>query len=133
MVRRRARIVLPVASALVALVALAVVVLVVRDGTEPQAARAEQGRIVIVIDDFRFTPQIVRARPGRLTIELRNEGRLGHAFHVRRNNRLWFEEKRLAPGERRVVSGRLERGAYRAFDPLSNFEELGLYGTLSIR
>ena len=94
---------------------------------------AKDGRIVIRIDDFRLTPQVVRARAGVLTIELRNDGRLGHAFHLRRNGRLWLEEKRLAPGERRVVSRRLERGDYRAFDPLANFEVLGLYGTLSVR
>jgi hypothetical protein len=132
MVRRRARLALLVALAL-ALAATAVVVVQVRDGTPPRTARAKDGRIVIRIDDFRLTPQVVRARAGVLTIELRNDGRLGHAFHVRRNGRLWLEEKRLAPGERRVVSRRLERGDYRAFDPLANFEELGLYGTLSVR
>lgn len=135
MVRRRARIaalVLAVAFAL-ALVATGAVVVLVRDGSEPTSARARDGRVTIRIDDFRYTPQVIRASPGELTIELRNEGRLGHAFHVRKNGRLWIEERRLDPGERRVIRRRLERGDYRAFDPLSNYEELGMYGILTVR
>lgn len=132
MVRARARIAALVALAL--LLAGTGVVVVVRDGTAPTSARAgEDRRVAIVMEDFRYTPQVVRARRGVLTIELRNDGRLGHAFHVRKNGRLWIEEKRLFPGERRIVRRRLEPGDYRAFDPLSNFEELGMYGTLSVR
>jgi len=119
--------------ALLGLLALGAVVVVLRDGTTPVSARARDGRVTIRIDDFRYTPQVVRASAGVLTIELRNEGRLGHSFHVRKNGRLWIEEPRLDPGERRVIRRRLERGDYRAFDPLSNYEELGLYGTLTVR
>jgi len=134
MLPRRARIAALVVLAL-AVVALGAVVVLVRDGTAPRSARAsgDPPRITIRMDDFRYTPQVVRARPGVLVIELRNEGRLGHAFHVRKNGRLWIEESRLLPGETRTVRRRLERGDYRAFDPLSNYEELGMHGTLSIR
>lgn len=134
MLRRRARIAALVASAL-ALVATGAVVVLVREGSPPTSARAagDPMRVTIRIDDFRYTPQVVRARRGVLTIELRNEGRLGHSFHVRKNGRLWIEEPRLLPGERRIVRRRLERGDYRSFDPLSNYEELGMYGTLTVR
>ena len=134
MLRRRARIAALVTLALL-LLALAAVVVLVRDGTPPATARAtgDPARVTIRMEDFRYTPQVVRARPGVLEIELRNDGRLGHAFHVRKNGRLWIEEERLLPGERRVIRRRLERGDYRAFDPLSNFEELGMYGTITVR
>ena len=118
---------------LLGLLALGAVVVAVRDGTAPETARARDGRVTIRMTDFRYTPQVVRAARGTLTIELRNEGRLGHAFHVRKNGRLWIREPRLDPGETRVVRRRLERGDYRAFDPLSNYEELGMYGTLTVR
>lgn len=118
---------------LLGLLALGAVVVAVRDGSTPMTARARDGRVTIRMDDFRYTPQVVRASRGVLTIELRNEGRLGHAFHVRKNGRLWIEEPRLDPGETRVVRRRLEPGDYRAFDPLSNYEELGMYGTLTVR
>lgn len=134
MVRRRARIAAPaLAVALALLLAGTAAAVLLRDGAEPVTAQARDGRITIAMDDFRYTPQVVRARRGVLTLVLRNEGRLSHAFHVRKEGRLWIEERRLLPGERRVVRRRLERGDYRAFDPLSNFEELGMYGTLSVR
>jgi len=132
MLRPRARIAALVVLAL-AIAGVGAMVVLVREGTPPASARARDGRVTITMDDFRYTPQVIRARRGTLTIELRNEGRLGHAFHVRKDGRLWIEERRLLPGERRIVRRRLERGDYRAFDPLSNFEQLGMYGTLSVR
>ena len=134
MVHERARIAALVALTL-ALAAVVVIVAFVRDGSTPAAARAggDPMRVTITMRDFRYAPQVVRTSPGVLTIELRNAGRLGHAFHVRKGKQLWIEERRLLPGERRIVRRRLEPGDYRAFDPLSNFEELGMNGTLVVR
>ncbi len=123
------RLALPV----ILLAAAVAAVLVTRGGNVPREVRARDGRIAISMHDFRFRPQIVRAAPGTLTIELRNEGRLGHGFRLRKNGRMWIEERSLRPGERRTVRRRLERGDYRMFDALSNFEQLGMYGTLVVR
>src|SRR3954453_10589451 len=97
-------------------------------GRKAQAVRAREGRIALALRDFRMDPQVVRARPGRLTIELHNAGRLAHAFRIRKDGRLRVQEPTLLPGERRRVTVRLERGDYRTFDPLQNFEDLGMYG-----
>lgn len=131
MARPRARIA-AYAVAVLAFLAVVAGVLSLRDEATP-AARASQGRIAITLDDFRLRPQRIRAAPGRLTFELRNAGRLGHGFRLRRNNRLWVKVPTLKPGERKVVTQRLEPGSYRMFDAVSNYEVLGMYGTLSVR
>jgi hypothetical protein len=120
------------ALGLAALVAVALVVLGAR-GADGGTARADDGRIEIALDDFRFRPQSIRASRGRLTIVLRNRGRLSHGFRLRKGGRLWIEQPSLRPGETATVARRLEPGGYRMFDPLSNYEELGMYGSLVVR
>ena len=131
MARPRARLAASLLAAL-ALIGPAGAVLALRDGGDP-VARAERGRVVITLDDFRIRPQRIEASAGRLTFELRNAGRLGHGFRLRRNNRLWVKVPTIRPGERRVVTRRLERGGYRMFDAASNYEVLGMHGTLLVR
>ncbi|MBA2517961.1 MAG: cupredoxin domain-containing protein [Solirubrobacterales bacterium] len=124
---------------LAALVVVALTVLAIGGGAlvlrgeAALEARAQRGRIRITLDDFRLRPQRIQASPGRLTFELRNAGRLGHGFRLRRNNRLWLKIPTLKPGERRIVTRLLEPGNYRMFDAVSNYEVLGMYGTLSVR
>jgi hypothetical protein len=129
--RRMVRLV-AAAFCLAALVAAALLVLGARDGGEP-VARAADGRVVLALDDFRFVPQRVRASRGRVTFVLHNRGRLSHGFRVRKDGREWIRQPSLPPGGTATVGGRLERGDYRMFDPLSNYEELGMYGTLLVR
>jgi hypothetical protein len=131
MARPRARITAFIGVALAVLVAGAVI-LVLRDEA-PAPARADRGRMVITLDDYRIRPQVIHASSSRpLTLEVRNAGRLAHSFRLRRENRLWVTVSTLKPGERAVVTRRLERGSYRMFDVLSNYEVLGMYGTVSV-
>ena len=120
---------------IIALVLLVLVAgaLTVRAQDRPEPVRARDGRVTVTLRDFRFDPQSIRARRGRLTFVLRNEGRLGHGFRLRKNGRLWIEQPTLRPGETVEITRRLEPGDYRMFDALSNYEELGMYGTLVVR
>ena len=131
MARPRARLAVPVACAL-ALALLVAGALAARGG-QPRATRATDNRIAIAMRDFRFEPQRIRARPGELTFEVHNRGRLAHTFRVRGEKGEVIEEPSLRPGERRTVTGRFTKGDYRIFDALSNYEELGMYGTLIVR
>lgn len=131
MARPRARIAACLVAAL-ALVAVAGAILTLRDEAAP-AASARRGRIAITLDDFRIRPQRIQASAGRLTLEVHNAGQVAHSFRVRRLNRLWIKLATLKPGERRRVTRRLEPGSYQMFDALSNYEVLGMYGTLSVR
>lgn len=131
MARPRPRLAVAAAGAL----ALALVVggaLAARGG-QPPAVRPNDGRIAIAMRDFRFEPQRVRARAGNLTFELHNRGRLAHTFRVLGKEGEVIAEPSLRPGERRTVTKRLKRGRYRIFDALSNYEELGMYGSLVVR
>ena len=100
-----------------------------------EVARAPEGRATIVLDDFRFDPQVLRARSrGRpLTFTLRNRGRLAHTWTVRGIGGTRLKISSLAPGEQTVKVGRIPRGEYRMFCRLANHEELGMYGTLVVR
>ncbi len=131
MARPRARPAVLVAC-LLALALLVAGALAARGG-EPRSVRAEGGRIAVEMRDFRFEPQRIRARPGWLTFEVHNRGRLAHTFRVRGNKGEVVKEPSLRPGERRTVTARFVRGDYRLFDALSNYEELGMYGTLVVR
>lgn len=131
MTRRMLRLV-AAAFCLAALVAAALLVLGAR-GDDAPVARAADGRVEIALDDFRLDPQRIRAARGRVTFVLRNRGRLAHGFRVRKGGREWIRQPSLSPGATATVAGRLEPGDYRMFDPLSNYEELGMYGTLVVR
>jgi len=125
------RAVLPMATVLA--VAGIAVAIVASTGDEP-AARAAERRVTIVLDDFRYRPQTIRARPGRLTVVLRSRARLGHNFNLRRGGRRPFATvSPIKPGARETKRLNLERGDYRMFCSIANHEELGMYGTLTVR
>jgi plastocyanin len=96
--------------------------------------RAKERRISIVLDDFRITPQTVRARPGPLTVDLVNRGRIGHNFRLRRGSANVRKVSTLLPGARvRVRVRKLSRGGFTMYCSVANHEELGMYGTLTVR
>lgn len=94
---------------------------------------ARNGRVAVTLDDFRFEPQAIRARSGRISFALRNRGRLAHTFRLRIKGRPVVEVPSLLPGESTTRAARLPRGSYRMFCALANHEELGMYGTLTVR
>ncbi len=101
-------------------------------GDEP-AATARDDRIAVRIDDFRYTPQTIRAPAGRLRFTLTNRGRLAHTFRVSRANTTIAKVSSLLPGDRASKRVRVRKGEYRFFCALSNHEELGMYGTLIVK
>jgi plastocyanin len=101
-------------------------------GGEP-TARVRDRHVAIVLDDFSIRPQTIRARPGKITFDLVNRGRVGHNFHLRRGAGDPVEVTTIFPGERESVTADLKRGDYRMVCTVSNHEELGMYGTLVVR
>ena len=100
---------------------------------EPAPARARGNHIAIRVTDFRYTPQTIRASPGRLRLEISNHGRLAHTLWVSRLNENVAKADSLLPGERTTKKLRVRTGEYRFFCALSNHEELGMYGTLVVK
>ena len=101
-------------------------------GDDEPAARARGGRVAVVLDDFRYRPQTIRAAPGRVRVALVNRGRLAHTFRVERGS-IVAKVPSLLPGERATKRFRVRAGEYRFFCALANHEELGMYGTLIVR
>jgi plastocyanin len=95
--------------------------------------RVRDGRATVTLDDFSITPQRLRAKPGRITIRAVNRGAIGHTLRVKRGDREVIAIKTLLPGASATGSGTLERGDYTLVCILGNHEELGMYGTLTVR
>jgi plastocyanin len=96
-------------------------------------ARVRDGRATVTLDDFSITPQRLRARPGRVTIRAVNRGAIGHTLRVKRGDREVIVIRTLLPGASGTAAGTLERGDYKLVCILGNHEELGMYGTLTVR
>ena len=99
---------------------------------EPAPSRARGNTLPLRIDDFRYSPQNIRARPGRLTVRLANRGRLAHTWRLERGTAIVGKVSSLLPGDRASKRVRLRKGQYRFYCALSNHEELGMYGTLVV-
>ena len=101
------------------------------DDTPP--ARVRDGRASVTLDDFSIAPQRIRAKPGRVTFTAVNRGAVGHTLRVMRGDREVIAVKTLLPGASGTGSGHLVRGKYKLVCILGNHEELGMYGTLTVR
>lgn len=103
-------------------------------GGEPPV-REPDGVVEVRLTDFRIRPLVIRAPRDSLTIVVRNEGRLAHAFRIRgASEATRLKVLTLKPGEEAARVGvTLKRGHWRMFCPLANHEELGMHGTLEVR
>jgi len=96
-------------------------------------ARVRDGRVEVTLDDFSIAPQRIRAKPGRIAFRAVNRGAIGHTLRVMRGDREVVAIKTLLPGASGTGSGTFERGTYDLLCILGNHEELGMYGTLTVR
>ena len=80
---------------------------------------AHHGRLNVTLHEFRLSPARSEAPAGPLAI-----GRGRYALAV---------TPALRPGQSAVLRVRLPAGSYRLFDPRSNYDTLGLYGSLVVR
>ena len=96
-------------------------------------ARVRDGRVTVTLDDFSIAPQRIRAKPGRISFRAVNRGAIGHTLRVMRSGRDVAAVKTLLPGASGTGSGTFERGDYKLLCILGNHEELGMYGTLTVR
>jgi plastocyanin len=116
-------------------VALAVTAALPAAGCADDAApaRVRGGRVTVTLDDFSIAPQRIRAKPGRISFRAVNRGAIGHTLRVMRSGREVAAVKTLLPGASGTGSGTFERGDYKLLCILGNHEELGMYGTLTVR
>src|SRR5205814_8122885 len=96
-------------------------------------AHARAGRVHVTLDDFFITPQTIRARPGRTTFHVTNHGALGHTLRVEQGDRDLAAIRTLLPGQSATTTATFKRGDYKLVCILGNHEDLGMYGTLTVR
>jgi plastocyanin len=98
-----------------------------------EVARAPGGDVSLTLTDYRIAPQRVRVAPGRITFDVRNDAHLPHNWQMRGRGKVRGRISTLLPGESGTVTVRLRRGTYRMYCGLGHHEELGEYGTVSVR
>jgi hypothetical protein len=94
---------------------------------------ARHGRLDVALREFHLSPAHARAAPGPLAISARNDGTLVHQLAIGRGRYALAVTPELRPGQSAILHVRLPAGSYRLFDPRSNYDTLGLYGSLVVR
>lgn len=118
---------LPTAAALLAIAAT------VAGCAHDDQRQAVGGRVTVELTEFHISPDTIRARPGRLTLLVRNRGRLPHRFALGRGHSAVGDPPVIAPGHSALLRLRLPPGHYRMFDALSNNDTLGMYGQVTVK
>jgi hypothetical protein len=96
-------------------------------------ARVASGAALrIALNEYRVSPQDVRAAPGALTIVVRNNGRLAHDLVITENGTPVAMTPPLAPGQATNLVTTLGPGRYLMSSAILSDQALGVYGTLDI-
>lgn len=103
-------------------------------GCNRAATVSMPGRVVAIrVADYRYEPQNVSVRRGRVTFAITNAGREPTNFRVRRRRRALASLATLEPGEYATVTVDLKRGSYTMYSSVARNESLGEYGMLTVR
>ena len=86
----------------------------------------------IALTEYRLNPQDVAARRGRLTILVRNYGRLTHNLVISRRGVSAGSTPPLGPGASARLTLVLAPGSYRMASTILSDQALGQYGTLTV-
>jgi hypothetical protein len=87
----------------------------------------------VALNEYRVTPQDVRAPTGLLTIFVHNYGRLTHDLVITRNGQTEAATKPIAPGQTEELDAALGPGHYLMASSVLSDQALGAYGTLIVR
>lgn len=110
-------------------------------GADPHYTGAPGGRVHLHLSEYRVTPEHVRVRAGRITIEARNTGRLTHNVAVVQfaraasaaDERTYGKPSpTLFPGQTGGTTVVLKPGKYRLVCTIANHDNLGQYGELKV-
>jgi len=85
------------------------------------------------LSEYRIAPPAVVVRRRRVEIRARNTGILTHNVVLERAGRRVRVVPTLQPGRAARVSVTLARGSYRMYCSIGNHDDLGMYGTLTVR
>ncbi|MBV9819766.1 MAG: cupredoxin domain-containing protein [Solirubrobacterales bacterium] len=97
------------------------------------ATASSDGTLQIGLNEYRITPQDVRAASGTLTITVRNYGRLTHDLVISQDGRADASTQPIAPGQATELVVALAPGQYLMASTILADQALGAYGSLQIR
>jgi hypothetical protein len=94
---------------------------------------APGGTLQVALNEYRVTPQDVRAPTGLVTIFVHNYGRLTHDLVVSLNGQIAAATKPIMPGQTEELDAALGPGRYVMASSILSDQALGAYGTLVVR
>jgi hypothetical protein len=86
----------------------------------------------IALNEYRVTPQDIRAQTGLLTIAVHNYGRLTHDLVISLDGRTEAATPPIAPGQTTELEAALVPGHYLMASAILSDQALGAYGTLVV-
>jgi hypothetical protein len=86
----------------------------------------------VALTEYRVIPQSIQAKPGSLTLEVENDGRLAHTLAISRGGTILGQTPPLQPGAFALLTVSLRPGRYMMSSTLLSDQALGAYGTLSV-
>jgi plastocyanin len=102
-------------------------------GSAGEPVRERGTTFTVTLDDYLIRPQELRVPKGRrLTIEVTNQGRVGHTLRIRGATKNILAFTMIKPGETKAREFSPAPGTYTMYCVLANHEELGLYGKLTV-
>jgi plastocyanin len=103
------------------------------DSSSRTVTTAPGATVTVAAHDYSFDPdRLVVARPGTVTIRLRNEGDLAHNLRVLRGGEEIGGTPSFPSGGTRTAKLRLARGKYEYLCTVGDHAELGMTGTLEV-
>lgn len=101
-----------------------------------ETAVLQERVVTVTLDDYAIMPQDISVREGRVRFVASNAGRLTHNLRVEdpddQADPLGGTDT-AQPGETVRTTVDLEPGTYRLRCSLANHDDLGMYGTLTVR
>jgi hypothetical protein len=91
------------------------------------------GTLQVALNEYRITPQSVRAQTGLVTIFAHNYGRLTHDLVISENGQITASTKPIMPGQTEELDVALTPGHYLMASSILSDQALGAYGTLIVR
>ena len=86
----------------------------------------------IALNEYRVTPQDVRAQTGPVTFFVHNYGRLTHDLVISLDGRIEAATTPIAPGQTQELDAALSPGHYLMASSILSDQALGAYGTLVV-
>ena len=94
---------------------------------------AQGGSLQVALNEYRVTPQDVRAQTGLVTMFVHNYGRLTHDLVISQDGQITAATKPIMPGQTEDLDVALTPGHYLMASSILSDQALGAYGTLIVR